>query len=39
MLQMARYLLAFGTSVLHLFGSHLATLLGIHPVKICSRLL
>jgi CrcB protein len=39
MLQQARYLLAFGTSALHLLGSLLMTLLGIHTVKIFTRLL
>jgi fluoride ion exporter CrcB/FEX len=39
MLQQARYFLAFGTSALHLFGSLLATLLGIHTAKLFTRLL
>ena len=39
MLQQARYFLAFGTSALHLLGSLVMTLLGIHSVKICTRLL
>ena len=39
MLQQARYLLAMGTSALHLLGSLAMTLLGIHSAKIITRLL
>ncbi len=39
MLQQARYFLAISTSAMHLLGSLLMTLLGIHSVKIFAKLL